>query len=133
VYPEYSEESMARTLSDTIIIAMIEATTRLASGRGAIAGSAATPAAQKAQTGEAGGTGATTENTVATNADSAESIVATSGDQASAQRSAPAAGERDTRSAEEIGVDFKTIYRHIEEVVKSSAEQETKSVGFSVR
>jgi hypothetical protein len=38
--------------------------------------------------------------------------------------------DHDSRSAEQIGTDFQAIYRHIEEVVKASAEQETKSIGF---
>ena|SRR6266540_659325 len=117
---------MARTLSDTIIISMIEAATRLSGARGPITGSAA---AQTAAHSEAGGpvgeaTGATT--------DSAEK---TDKSAPAAASRAPAAhsDEHDTRSADQIGHDFQTIYKSIEEVVKASAEQETKAVGFGAR
>lgn len=124
---------MARTLSDTIIISMIEATTRLAGGRGPVSGSAGSGQGPNAAAGalthtEAGGpvgqeSGATTDSTGTT-----PSAPPAGG---GAARGGPA--EHDTRSADEIGSDFKTIYRHIEEVVRASAEQETKAVGFAAR
>jgi len=120
---------MARTLSDTIIISMIEAATRLAGARGPISGSvtggqgAHAPAASHAETGGPVGqeSGATTDSTA-----TATSAPPTGG-------GGGAAGEHDSRSADQIGSDFQTIYRHIEEVVKASAEQETKAVGFAPR
>ena|SRR5437867_2292041 len=121
---------MARTLSDPIIISMIEAATRLAGGRGPISGSATSGQGPHAAAGaathtEAGGpvgqeSGATTDST--TRETSAPPAAARGG-----------AAEHDTRSADQIGSDFITIYRHIEEVVKASAEQETKAVGFAAR
>ena len=116
---------MARTLSDTIIISMIEAATRLAGGRGPIAGSAvaqalqpgATPAAGQGSTGESAGATAVTNPPTGAGA---------------GQDGAPAA-ERDARTAEQIGADFRTIYTHIENVVRASTEQESKSVGFGLR
>jgi hypothetical protein len=87
---------MARTLSDALIVAMIEATTRLASARASGAKSASGEGAEAAKD------GATNE-------------------------------PHEARSAEQIGDDFTAIYKKIEEVVRASAEQETKSVGFSVR
>jgi hypothetical protein len=44
-----------------------------------------------------------------------------------------AGGDRDSRSAEQIAADFKTIYTEIEGLVRQSAEQETSRVGFGVR
>jgi hypothetical protein len=123
---------MARTLSDTIIIAMVEAATRLASGRGPIAGTgssgsvldSATQAAPAAGTTSAEGTGVTT---------TAPTTPSQSTPAGSSEAPAGGRGEHVTRSAAQIGNDFKAIYTAIEEVVKTSAEQETKSVGFSVR
>ena len=117
---------MARALSDTIIISMIEAATRLASGRGPAGSGAGHSAATSGGTHtEAGGpvgqeSGATTDS-------------ATTNETATPAPAAHGSAEHDTRSAEQIGADFKTIYLQIEEVVKSSAEQETKAVGFGVR
>ena len=37
---------------------------------------------------------------------------------------------RQAFSAEQIAADFRTIYTQVEELVKGSAEQETKAVGF---
>jgi hypothetical protein len=93
---------MARTLSDALIIAMIEATTRLASAR--VSGA-------KASTGD-GADGASKDGTSKDGADKEA---------------------HETHTAEQLGDDFATIYRQIENVVKVSAEQETKTVGFSVR
>lgn len=115
---------MARTLSDTLIIAMIEAATRLAGGRGPVSG-AGSPSTQTTQAGEAAPTGTGATITTATEAS------ATS--QPSSAGSSPSAGEHDNRSAEQIAADFRTIYLSIEEVVKTSAEQETKPVGFGIR
>jgi len=122
---------MARTLSDTIIISMIEAATRLAGARGPISGSvsggqgAHAPAAGHAEAGGPVGqeSGATTDSTATT----------TSAPPTGGGGGAGAASEHDSRSADQIGSDFQTIYRHIEEVVKASAEQETKAVGFAPR
>jgi hypothetical protein len=118
---------MARTLSDTIIISMIEAATRLAAGRGPIAGSGGQGQHAGAAHAEAGGpvgqeTGATT--------DSAAKDATPAAAQGSPRRGAD---EHDTRTADQIGSDFQAIYRQIEEVVKISAEQETKAVGFAPR
>lgn len=137
---------MARTLSDTIIIAMIEAATRLSSGRGPIAGSASGSSSGSsvlgtgtqtvtAGQGQAGPAGATAETTSGDGTGVSTSSTPPSGAAPAGGNEAPAGarGEHDTRSAEQIGSDFKTIYGAIEAVVKSSAEQETKSVGFSVR
>ena len=87
---------MARTLSDALIIAMIEATTRLASARSS---GAKPPSAE--------GTDAPKDG---------------------ASKEAP-----ESRTAEQLGDDFATIYKKIEDVVRVSAEQVTKTVGFSVR
>ena len=115
---------MARTLSDTLIIAVIEAATRLTGARGHIAGSASAPQGGAAATppageaGATGGTGATSTATAPTTSSSSGEGAPTGG------------GEHDSRSAEQIAADFRTIYTQIEELVKSSAEQETKAVGF---
>ncbi|HEU5315581.1 MAG TPA: hypothetical protein VFX49_05685 [Chloroflexota bacterium] len=115
---------MARTLSDTLIIAVVEAATRLTGARGPIAGSSAANAQNAAvatpPAGEGTGTGAT-----ATAAPPAPSRGEGSGGQSG--------GEHDTRTAGQIAADFKTIYSQIEELVRASAEQETKAVGFSPR
>lgn len=127
---------MARILSDTIIVAMIEAATRLASGRGPITGSSGQPAGspaeaaagaagadekgaavQTTQAGDPGGTGATTSTT----AHSPDALSQSGG------------SEHDTRTAAQIAADFKTIYTQLEDLVRSSAEQETRSVGFGIR
>jgi hypothetical protein len=108
---------MARALSDPLIIAIIESATRLASGRGPIAGSAPAVA----------GEGVT--------------AVEPQSDAAPAGSSAPAiapaepapASEHDTRTAEQIAADFKTIYTQIETLVRSSAEQDSPRVGFGAR
>jgi hypothetical protein len=116
---------MARTLSDTLIIAVVEAATRLTGARGPIAGSAAANAQNAAvatpPAGEAGATGATAA--VATPAPSGPREGGTGA----------VGGEHDTRTADQIAADFKTIYTQIEEMVRASAEQETKAVGFSPR
>lgn len=120
---------MAKTLSDTVIIAIIEATTRLAGGRGPIAGSAA--GASAASSG-APGSNSTPETAaqgaVTPEASSPAPAVSSNGDGAASGR-----GEHDTRTAAEIASDFKTLYIQIEEVVRATSEQETKSVGFSAR
>ena len=116
---------MARTLSDTLIVAVLEAATRLTGARGPIAGSAAANAQS-----------ATATPPAVTVADAPTVGATTSGDAAPAAKSeAPSGGgsgggEHDTRTADEIATDFKTIYAQIEELVRGSAEQETKSVGF---
>jgi hypothetical protein len=111
---------MARTLSDALIIAVIESATRLAGGRGPISG--ITPAALA----ESGGT-------------AVEARAAT--DAAATPPAAPAAppadaapsGDHDSRDAGQIAADFKTIYTQIEGLVRVSAEQETPRVGFGAR
>jgi hypothetical protein len=120
---------MARTLSDTLIIAMIEAATRLTAGRGPIgpgsAGAAAVAAGGAVAAPATGETGATTNTTPP----EARGSVAGSG---GAGAGAPG-GEQDPRTAEQVAADFRTIYAQIEDVVRVSAEQETKSVGFAPR
>ena len=115
---------MARTLSDTIIVSMIEAATRLSGARGPITGSAAAHSGTHTEAGGPVGqeTGATTDSTDKT-------------ERSTSTRRAPSApsDEHDTRSASQMGSDFQTIYKSIEEVVKASAEQETKAVGFAAR
>ena len=118
---------MARTLSDTLIVAVLEAATRLTGARGPIAGSAAANAAQAGAAtmppagaaGEAPTTGATTTEAPAATAPASN-----------AGGSGQGGGEHDTRTADQIAADFRTIYAQIEELVRGSAEQETKSVGF---
>lgn len=124
---------MARTLSDTLIVAVLEAATRLTGARGPIAGSAAAHAQQNAAqqgvvaTPPAGeGTGAATA-TPAVTAPASESVSGSGGNGASG------AGEHDTRTAQEIAADFKTIYAQIEGLVRASAEQEAKTIGFGPR
>src|SRR5581483_7944329 len=122
--------SMARTLSDTVIVAMIEAATRLASGRAPVTGSSG-PAGTAAAAGAAGRPGeAVSEPAEARGAVGAESTVSAAAEEARSTAIEPPASRHDTRSAEQIGADFKTIYRHIEEVVRESAEQETRAIGF---
>jgi len=126
---------MARTLSDALIVAMIESATRLTSGRGPISG--ATPAQAMAQSGSpppvetsapseagaaAGQTGA-----------SAEPAPPPAPETPAGAPGGPQGGDRDTRSAEQIAADFKTIYTQLEALVRVSAEQETPRVGFGVR
>ena len=131
---------MARTLSDTLIIAMIEAASRLTAGRGPIGpigggaaqgGAAATPPAGEA--GSAGAMGAVSAEAPATGGGAGSSGAAGgSGAGAGAAAGGPG-GERDPRTAEQIASDFRTIYSAMEEVVRTSAEQETKSGGFGIR
>ena len=123
---------MARTLSDTIIISMIEAATRLASGRGPISGSGAPGAHPSPSHSEAGGP-VGQESGATTDAAQSAGTTANNGASAGASSAPPRGEERDARSAEQIGHDFQAIYRQIEDVVKSSAEQETKAVGFGTR
>src|SRR6266545_198894 len=126
---------MARTLSDTLIVAVLEAATRLTGARGPIAGSAAAHAQLSAAqqgavaTPPAGeGTGAATATPPATaSASESGSGSGSGGDGASS------AGEHDTRTAQEIAADFKTIYAQIEGLVRASAEQEAKTIGFGPR
>src|SRR5437773_1206921 len=111
---------MARTLSDTVIISMIEAATRLAAGRGPISGSGGQGPHPAGAHAEAGGpvgqeTGATTDAAAEKPAAGAS---ATSGQGGARSGS----DEHDTRTADQIGSDFKAIYLQIEEVVKASAE-----------
>jgi hypothetical protein len=120
---------MARTLSDALIIAAIEAATRLTGARGPIAGSAAANAQTSGAVatppaGEGAATGATATPEAAPSAKSG-------GDGGSGGAGGPGGGEHDTRTATEIATDFKTIYTEIETLVRGSAEQETKAVGFS--
>jgi hypothetical protein len=113
---------MARTLSDTLIIAVIEAATRLTGARGPIAGSSAANAQNAAVAAPPAGEGA------ATGATATSAPAPTRGEGGGGQ-----GGEHDSRTADQIAADFKTIYAQIEEVVRASAEQETKAVGFSPR
>jgi len=117
---------MARTLSDTLIIAVIEAATRLTGARGPIAGAA--PGG--GQSGGAAATPAAGEGGGSTGATSTENTPAARGDGANGGSSGSSGGEHDSRSAEQIAADFRTIYTQVEELVKGSAEQETKAVGF---
>jgi hypothetical protein len=115
---------MARTLSDALIIAMIESATRLAGGRGPISGISPTTLAQSGGAAVEARAEATTPPAPAP--DVSES--------ASARPDGTgAAADRDGRSAEQIAADFKTIYTQIEGLVRESAEQETTRVGFGVR
>lgn len=122
---------MARTLSDTVVIAMIEAATRLAGGRGPIGGSTqmvpggTAPGEPTGQLKQAGNPGQDAGATAA----SGTGFGRGQNDGATQATS----GEQDRRTADEIASDFKTIYTQIEEVVRISAEQETKAVGFGVR
>jgi hypothetical protein len=118
---------MPRALSDTIIVAMIEAATRLAGGRGPISGSAPAPGATVVTRTEQGGPAGQETGASTTTAETAPA------ETRAPEPGAPPHPEHETRSAEQIGADFKTIYRHIEEVVRASAEQETKPVGFGLR
>ena len=116
---------MARTLSDTLIVAVLEAATRLTGARGPIAGSAAASAqGGAAATPPAGATG--DAPTTGAAASTSETPASSSGK----GEAPPAGGEHDARSADQIAADFKKIYVQIEELVRGSAEQETKSVGF---
>ena len=118
---------MARTLSDTLIVAVLEAATRLTGARGPIAGSAAANAAAQggaAATPPVGSAGAA-PTTGAVTTDAPAPAAASGGGSGSG-----GGGESDSRTADQIAADFKTIYVQIEELVRSSAEQETKSVGF---
>jgi hypothetical protein len=116
---------MARTLSDALIIAMIESATRLAGGRGPISGiSPATLA-------ESGGT-AVEARPPAGDAAAPAPAAETAAPPARAE-SAAGAGDHDSRDAGQIAADFKTIYTQIESLVRESAEQETPRVGFGAR
>lgn len=115
---------MARTLSDALIIAMIESATRLAGGRGPISGISPATLAQS------GGTAVEAKAEAAPPA--APAPEATEGAPARPDGAGTAA-DRDGRSAEQIAADFKTIYTEIEGLVRQSAEQETSRVGFGVR
>lgn len=121
---------MARTLSDAVIIAMIEAATRLAGGRGPIAGS--TAAAAMAQTGEKPPveTAAATAAGAAPAGGAAPSPAPAMG---ATGPSADAAPDGDARTADQIATDFKAIYTQVETLVRVSAEQETPRVGFGPR
>ncbi len=128
---------MARTLSDTVIVAMIEAATRLASGRAPVSGSAGTAAARAAGAPERPDEPAS-ESAEARGAAGAERTVSSLDGEARSPAAEPPASRHapeghDTRSAEQIGADFKTIYRHIEEVVRESAEHEPRAIGFAPR
>lgn len=113
---------MARTLSDALIIAMIESATRLAGGRGPISG--ITPAALA----ESGGTAV--EARAATDAAATPAPPAAP---ATPPADAAPSGDQDSRDAGQIAADFKTIYTQIEGLVRVSAEQETPRVGFGAR
>ena len=118
---------MARTLSDALIIAMIEASTRLTAARGSSSrGGSSAPAAKPEAHAE--------DSSVVTPATTPEGAPteATAG-KPEAYHDHDKSADGDHRSADEIGSDFATIYRHIEEMVRASAEQETKTVGFSIR
>jgi hypothetical protein len=115
---------MARILSDTVIIAMIEAATRLAGGRGPIAGSSPAPQQE----------GAPVPPVQPDQANPAPTTeAAPTPDGRAAKEGTAASSDHDTRTADQIGADFRTIFGHIDEVVRTAAEQETKSVGFAVR
>ena len=118
---------MARTLSDTLIVAVLEAATRLTGARGPIAGSAAANAQAATATPPAGAVGDAPSTGATTSSDTAP-VGATKRDTPSGGGSS--GGEHDTRTADQIAGDFRTIYGQIEELVRGSAEQETKSVGF---
>ena len=126
---------MARTLSDTLIVAVLEAATRLTGARGPIAGSAAANAQQKDQGAVANppageGTGVTAVAATPSTDGGGAGGKGTSDGAGGAGGSGPGGGEHDTRSAHEIAADFKTIYTQIEDLVRASAEQEAKTVGF---
>jgi hypothetical protein len=116
---------MARTLSDALIIAMIESATRLAGGRGPISG--ITPAALAESGGTAVEARAAADAAPATPAPAAEPAAP------AAPADAAPAGDQDSRDAGQIAADFKTIYTQIEVLVRVSAEQETPRVGFGAR
>ncbi|MGH2350478.1 MAG: hypothetical protein ACRDI2_06745 [Chloroflexota bacterium] len=124
---------MARTLSDTVIIAMIESATRLASGRGPIAGSVLSQVTQGAATPPAAGEGGAGGEGAAGGSGSTVPAPAASDTNPTPKPDGSPAADRDARTAEQIAADFRTIYQQIEEVVRTSAEQETKTVGFGVR
>ena len=116
---------MARTMSDTIIVAMIEAATRLSGARGLIAGSQ--PPHGEAVSQPTGGEAAPAEG-----GEGAKAAAAKSTAPAPAPAGRPSPDDHDARTAAQIGSDFQAIYKNIEEVVRASAEQETKAVGFGV-
>jgi hypothetical protein len=117
---------MARTLSDALIIAMIESATRLAGGRGPVSGISPATLAQSGGTAVEAKAEATPPAAPAPAPEVAEGAPAR-------PDGAGAAADRDGRSAEQIAADFKTIYAQIEGLVRESAEQETARVGFGVR
>lgn len=121
---------MARTLSDTLIVAVLEAATRLTGARGPIAGSAAANAQGGAAATPPAGSAGDSPSTGATGAASVSDASLASASKGDSPSSGPGGGEHDSRSADQIAADFKTIYTQIEQLVKGSAEQETKSVGF---
>ena len=98
---------MARTLSDGLIIAMIEATTRLVSARGGPGPKAGTAEPAPADD--------------------------TAKDDTAKDDTAKDEAGKEARTAANVSDDFATIYARIEELVRVSAEQETKAVGFTVR
>lgn len=108
---------MARTLSDGLIIAMIEATTRLVSARGG--------PGPKAGTAEPAPADDTARDDTARD-DTAKDDTAKDG-------AAKDEAVKEARTAANVSDDFATIYARIEELVRVSAEQETKAVGFTVR
>jgi hypothetical protein len=125
---------MARALSDTVIVSMIEAATRLAGGRGPIAGSMQSTAAGADATAAAragDGTAPAASDTLSSPAGGAAPAATPSG--APRVASGTPAGDHDSRSAEQIAADFRTIYKQIEDVVRSSATEETRPVGFGGR
>ena len=103
---------MARTLSDGLIIAMIEATTRLVSARGGPGPKAGTAEPAPAD-------------------DTARDDTAR--DDTAKDDTAKDEAVKEARTAANVSDDFATIYARIEELVRVSAEQETKAVGFTVR
>ncbi|SRR6266498_5581639 len=128
---------MARTLSDSLIVAVLEAATRLTGARGPIAGSAAAHAQHKEQgavatppAGEGTGATAVAAPPTADGGGAAAGGADMSGASSASGGSGASGGEHDTRTAQEIAADFKTIYAQIEELVRASAEQEAKTVGF---
>ena len=116
---------MARTLSDALIIAMIESATRLAGGRGPISG---TSPAALAQSGAPRWRSRRRRRRPTPLPLKARRAVAPP---RTAEGST--AGDHDTRTAEQIAADFKAIYSQIEGLVRESAEQETSRVGFGAR
>lgn len=120
---------MARTLSDALIIAMIEASTRLAYTRiRAELDSSPTDADRESKDTDQASkdSAAQAKDTAAQAKDAVPDVKDANGTHADA-------GRAEAPSAEKVGDDWVTIYKRMEEVVRESAEQETKSVGFTVR